>query len=178
MNQQEQQQQPAKPEKVMKELVRIVHTDLEGNSTLYYGLTRIKGISWTLSGAICYLLRLSRQRKVGTLTDIEVKKIEETVKNLHAQNIPYFLLNRPRTEQGKPKHLISTDLELQTKMDIKRLREIQSYKGIRHALGLPVRGQRTKAHFRKGKALGVVKKKQQPAKKPAKSAKKSTGKKK
>jgi len=44
-------------------------------------------------------------------------------------------------------------------MDVKDLREIQSYRGIRHALGLPVRGQRTKAHFRHGKSVGVIKKK-------------------
>ena len=40
---------------------------------------------------------------------------------------------------------------------LKRLREIKCYRGIRHSLGLPVRGQRTKAHFRKGKAVGVQK---------------------
>lgn len=143
----------------IKEIVRILHTDIPGNAKLYYGLTRIKGISWTLSNVICYLLKMDKNRKVGTLSDDEIKNIENTIKNLASQNLPSFILNRPRTEEGTPKHLLSSDLELQIKMDIKGLREMQSYRGIRHALGLPVRGQRTKAHFRHGKAVGVVKKK-------------------
>ena len=48
--------------------------------------------------------------------------------------------------------------------DIKMMKMIKSYKGVRHAIGQPVRGQRTKAHFRKGSSLGVIKKKILPAK--------------
>lgn len=155
----------------MKEIVRILNTDVKGEAKVYYGLTRIKGISWTLSNVICYLLKIDKNKKIGTFSDIEIKKIEETIKNLHSQNLPSWILNRPRTEEGSSKHLISHDLDLQKRMDIKRLRDIQSYKGIRHALALPVRGQRTRSHFRKGKAVGVVKKK------PQKSTKKKKGKK-
>ena len=46
-------------------------------------------------------------------------------------------------------------MDLQNEFDIRRLKKIKSYKGIRHSLGQPVRGQRTKAHFRKGRAVGV-----------------------
>ena len=146
-----------KPE--IKEIVRILNTDIPGNSRVYYGLTRIKGISWNLSNVICYLLKLDKNQKIGTFSDAEIKKIEEAIKNITSYGLPPFILNRPKTQEGKHKHLIGTDLELQIKTDIRAMREIQSYKGIRHALGLPVRGQRTKAHFRHGKTLGVVKKK-------------------
>ena len=153
-----QQQKKQNPEK-LKEIVRILNTDIPGTAKIYYGLTRIKGISWLLSNVICHILKIDKNKIVGTLTNEEIKKLEETIKNLHLQNLPAFILNRPRTKQGKAKHLLSSDLELQIKMDIKDLREIQSYRGIRHALGLPVRGQRTKAHFRHGKSVGVIKKK-------------------
>lgn len=143
----------------LKEIVRILNTDIKGGSRIYYGLTRIKGVSWSLSNAVCNILNLGKKRKAGTLTDEEIKKIEETIKNIHEKKVPSFILNRPRTLEGKPKHLTGPDLELQIKMDIKLLREIQSYRGIRHALGLPVRGQRTKSHFRHGKTIGVIRKK-------------------
>ena len=144
----------------LKEMVRILNTDIPGEANIYYGLTRVKGISWNLSNVVCHIINLERTRKVGSLNDSEVSKIEETIKNLHTQKIPTFILNRPRTDKGEARHLTGTDLELQTKMDIKKLREIQSYRGIRHALGLPVRGQRTRSHHRHGKTIGVVKKKQ------------------
>ena len=75
-----------------------------------------------------------------------------------------FLLNRRKDfESGLDKHLSSTDLELQRDFDIKRLKKIKSYRGIRHAAGQPVRGQRTKAHFRKnrGKSVGIKSKKKE-----------------
>lgn len=149
----------SQPQPQLKEIVRILNTDIKGDANIYYGLTLIKGISWTLSNVICYLLKIQKERKVGSLNDAERKKVEELIKNLDSQNLPAFILNRPRTADGRAKHLISSDLDLQIRMDVKRLREIQSYRGIRHALNLPVRGQRTKSHFRRGKSLGVVKKK-------------------
>lgn len=153
-----------KPQQEMKEVVRILNTDINGDSNTYYGLTKITGISWNLSNAICYILKLDKTTKVGTLPNETIKKIEETIKNLGSQNLPAFILNRPRTSSGKANHLTGSDLELQKRMDIKRLRDIQSYKGIRHALNLPVRGQRTKSNFRKGRAVGVIKKKPQKSK--------------
>ena len=58
--------------------------------------------------------------------------------------------------------MTGTDLELQTEFDIKRMKKIKSYKGVRHSAGQPVRGQRTKSHFRKNKAKsGGIKKKSQ-----------------
>ncbi len=147
-----------------KELVRILNTDIKGETSVYAGLTRIKGISWALSNAVCLLLDLAKSRKVSTLSDAEIKNLEEVIKSLHTRTLPTFILNKPKMHEGGPKHLIGTDLELQLRTDIKGMRDIQSYKGIRHALGLPVRGQRTKSHFRHGRAVGVTKKKAPPAK--------------
>jgi len=62
-------------------------------------------------------------------------------------------------------------LKLRKEFDIKRLKKVKSYRGMRHAFGLPVRGQRTRSHFRKGRSVGVQKKKV----KPQKGAKKDAG---
>ena len=71
-------------------------------------------------------------------------------------------------------HLISTDLKLRKEFDIKFMKKIKSYKGMRHASGLPVRGQRTRAHFRTGTSLGVVKAKLAQKQSEKKESKKET----
>ena len=84
----------------------------------------------------------------------EIKKVEEVLSNL---NIFPFLKNRRLDpETGETEHLCGSDLDMTKEFDIKRLRKIRSYRGIRHSSGQPVRGQRTKSHFRKrGQAVGV-----------------------
>lgn len=146
-----------------KELIRIAATDIPGNLSIYAGLTKIKGISWAFSNAICRHFNFDRKRKISTITDEEIKKILDFIKK---PNVPEWLLNRRKDiETGKNKHLITTDLDLEREFDIRRMKKIRSYKGIRHGYGLPVRGQRTRAHFRKGKAIGVVRAKVKPGKK-------------
>jgi len=139
-------------------LIRILSTDILGNKKIYVGLTRIKGVSWSFSNALCKKLGVNQNKKTEELTKKKKKKIEEFIKN---PRLPSFLLNRRKDlDTGKDKHLSISDLELAKSFDIKRLKKIRSYRGIRHSSGLPVRGQRTKAHFRsKGKALGVQTKK-------------------
>lgn len=138
--------------KAEERIVRILSKDIEGGLKIYVGLTKIKGISWALSNAICRNLHLDKERKIGSLTDEEVKKISEFMKN---PKLPLYILNRRKDfETGENKHLLGSDLELQKEFDIKRLRKIKSYKGIRHGLGLPLRGQRTRSHFRKNRKKG------------------------
>ena len=55
-------------------------------------------------------------------------------------------------------HLTGADLTLSKELDIKRLKKIKSYRGIRHSIGQPVRGQRTRSHFRTGVSVGVQRK--------------------
>ena len=139
-------------------IVRILAKDIEGGMTIYSGLTKIKGISWSMSNAICKILKFDKKRKIGSLTDDELKKITEFVKN---PKIPAHLHNREKDfETGEDKHLAGSDLELRTEFDVKRLKKIKSYRGFRHASGLPMRGQRTKSNFRRNKSKGVgIKKK-------------------
>jgi len=150
-----------KPEHQEKEekIIRILSTDVPGNKQVYAGLTRIKGVSWSLSNAVCRVLGISKERKIVSLNEQEIKKISEFIKN---PKLPDFMLNRRKDfEAGKSLHLIGSDLDLIKEFDIKRLKKIRSYRGLRHALGQPVRGQRTRSHFRtrgKKKAVGVMNK--------------------
>ncbi len=157
-----QKQRPKIEEKKYEEkLIRILSKDIEGGLKVYVGLTKIKGISWSLANAICKILNLDKNRKIGSLSKEEIDKINELIKK---PRMPVYLLNRKADiETGENKHLIGTDLELQKEFDIGRLKKIKSYRGLRHALGLPLRGQRTKSHFRRNKKKSVgIKKKTKP----------------
>jgi len=136
-------------------VVRILGTDIPGEKSILYGLTRIKGVSFAFSNAICKALGIEKERKIYSLTEDETEKITSFISKPF---LPSFMLNRRRDiESGEDKHLVSTELELQKDFDIRRLKKIRSYRGWRHALGLPVRGQRTRSHFRHGRAVGVLK---------------------
>jgi len=151
-----------KPMDSQESLIRILATDIPGSRNVYTGLTRIKGVSWAFSNAICNVLKLDKNKKISELDEKEIATISEFIKN---PKVPEFILNRRKDfDTGENEHLIGSDLDLRREFDIKRLKKIKSYRGIRHATGQPVRGQRTKSHFRKNKAIGVQKK-AKPAKK-------------
>jgi|TARA_Y100000310_G_scaffold167546_2_gene167430 small subunit ribosomal protein S13 len=141
-----------------EKIIRIMSKDIGGNMKVYAGLTKIKGISWSFSNAICKILKISKNEKIGDLDKDEIKKISDFIKN--PEMPPYIINRRMDFETGENKHLTGSDLELQNEFDVKRLRKIKSYKGYRHAAKLTVRGQRTRGNFRKNRAKGVgIKKK-------------------
>jgi len=138
-------------------VIRILAKDIEGKMKVYAGLTKIKGVSWSLSNAVCKILKIDKNKKMGSLTDAEIKKMSDFIKN---PEVAEYLLNR-RSDfaTGENKHLSGSDLELQKEFDIKRLKKIKSYKGYRHMAGLPLRGQRTRSNFRPNKKKAGIKKK-------------------
>ncbi|OIO43237.1 30S ribosomal protein S13 [Candidatus Pacearchaeota archaeon CG1_02_39_14] len=137
-------------------LVRIFNKDLPGSKNIYSGLTKIKGISWAVSSAICIKSKVDKVKRIRDLNREEITRIEEVMKDF---NFPHFLKNRQKDfDSGENKHILAVDLDLRNEFDIKRLKKIKSYRGMRHSLKLPVRGQRTRSHFRKsGIAVGVRK---------------------
>ncbi|MCS7123657.1 MAG: 30S ribosomal protein S13 [Candidatus Aenigmarchaeota archaeon] len=146
--------------KVEKNVVRICNTDLNGEKNVLYGLADIKGVGYTLSKCVCEVLGLDYSLKLKDLSEEQIEKIEEVIKNPLKFGIPSFLLNRRRDYySGKNMHLIGTDLEITVKMDIEREKSLKTWRGYRHMYGQPVRGQRTRSHFRRGLAVGVVRKK-------------------
>lgn len=146
---------------------RVLNTDLIGEKPISQALLKIKGVSFSLSNAICNSLGLSKTKKAGLLTEADAKKIEEFIKT--AKDLPFWMLNRRFDEAtGESKHLTGADLNFAVELDVKKLKKIKSYRGIRHAQGQPSRGQRTRSHFRHGRAIGVQKTK---AGKPAAPAK-------
>ena len=146
-----------------RHFIRIANTDLNGNHKIERALTKIKGVSFQFANAICSALKIDPNQKTGYMDDGSVKKIQELLENPLKFNIPQWLFNRRKDyETGKDVHILASDINFIQDNDLKRMKKIKCYRGIRHIRGLPVRGQRTKSNFRKNKgkgSLGVKKKK-------------------
>ena len=121
-------------------MARIEGVDLPGNKRIEVGLTYIYGIGRSASRKILSETNIDLNRKVKDLTDDEIGKIREIIDKNHS---------------------VEGDLRRKVAMDIKRLVDIGSYRGMRHRRSLPVRGQRTKtnARTRKGPRRGIGTKK-------------------
>jgi len=158
----------AKP--TFKKIIRIADTDLDGAKRLEHALISIKGISWSYANAIRKALGFEN-KKLSEFTNEELEKLKKCLSSPKEFGIPSWLLNRRKDfEKGEGTHLLSSLLVLAHKMDIKRLKSMKCYRGIRHMFNYKVRGQRTRSRGanvrgRVGATVGVVRRKQQPGKK-------------
>lgn len=143
-------------EQEFKHMVRITRKDVDGNRTIVTALTEIRGVGKAFALAICKVLDLDQDEQIGYIDEESVNKIEDVLENPQEYGIPEWLLNR-RIDYatGETKHLIESDLDMTLRDDLNRMKMIRSYKGKRHEVGLPVRGQRTKSTFRHGSSVGV-----------------------
>ena len=144
-----------------KHIVRIKNTDLKGNVPIGHALTQIKGIGSRFANCVCNHLNIDKTTKAGELEDKDIKSIAALLEDPVSGGIPVWMLNRRMDyDSGDDKHLMSADLGFVQDNDVRRLKRTKSYRGLRHAWGLPTRGQRTKANFRrnKGKVQGVKRK--------------------
>ena len=132
---------------------RIVGVDIPKEKKIYVSLCYIYGIGQPTSVKILKQAGISPDVRAKNLTEEEVSKITGIIQKEY------------RTEGN---------LRREVSMNIKRLMDIQSYRGTRHKKSLPVRGQRTRtnARTRKGpkKTIGAQRKKETPAAKPATAA--------
>ncbi|MCJ9429277.1 30S ribosomal protein S13 [Kordiimonas marina] len=121
-------------------MARIAGVNIPTNKRVEIALTYIHGIGPTTAKAICAKLDLPRERRVAELSDAEVIQIREIIDN---------------------EHTVEGDLRREVAMNIKRLMDLKTYRGLRHRNKLPVRGQRTStnARTRKGKAVAIAGKK-------------------
>ncbi|AEF96403.1 30S ribosomal protein S13 [Methanotorris igneus] len=143
-----------------KYLIRISRTDVDGKKPLVRALQEIYGIGEAMAKAIVRVAKLDEKKLAGYLTDEEVKKIEEILSDPAKFGIPSWMFNRRKDyHTGEDKHVIEADLTIAIQEDINRLKKIRCYRGIRHELGLPCRGQRTRSTFRRGQTVGVSRRK-------------------
>lgn len=156
----EQKEKPKpKEEKRLLVLVRVLGADLDGEKSVGHAILKIKGVSHPFAKAICTAAKIDMNRKLGSFTEGEIDSLEAAIKEPSKFGVSDWMLNRRRdVETGVSAHMSGPDVDMVEKFDIQRMVNVKSYKGVRHMLGLPVRGQRTRASFRHNKAVGVVKK--------------------
>ena len=159
------QKQDKPQDKNFRYMIRIINTDIDGKKHILYALRKIKGVGSIYANFACRKANIDIAKKTGYLTIEEIKRLEDVIKNPLKYDAPDWLLNRRRDpETGHDSHSLTSDLAFLKEKDIKLMKKIKSYKGLRHAWNLTVRGQRTKSNFRKNKgksSLGVQKRKEQ-----------------
>jgi small subunit ribosomal protein S13 len=142
-----------------RHILRVAGTDIDGTKKIVYGLTKIRGVGPSFAAAIVRVAELRPELRMGELSEAEVQKVEGVMRDPAKYGLPSRLFDRRKDlESGRDLHLIGPDLSLSLKNDIDFMRDIRSWKGTRHSLGLKVRGQRTRTTGRKGRAVGVAKK--------------------
>jgi small subunit ribosomal protein S13 len=146
-----------------RHIIRVVSTDLDGNLLIPHALSKIKGVSLRYAEILTKLANIDISQRLGFLADRDIKKLEDLLKATPEENkLPAFLVNRQKDiKSGQNDHLIGSRLILVQKDDIDRMKRTRSVKGIRHQLGLKVRGQHTKTTGRRGSIVGVHRKKVQ-----------------
>ena len=121
-------------------MARLVGVDLPRNKKILFALPYIYGIGYNLAKVILQKTGIDPDLRVKDLTESDVNKLREVIESTY---------------------VVEGDLRRQVAMDIKRLQEIASFRGIRHRRGLPCRGQRpkTNARTRRGRKSSPIKNK-------------------
>jgi small subunit ribosomal protein S13 len=132
--------------KLEEKMARIAGVDIPRDKRVEISLTYIYGVGLTTSRKILERTRIDPDTRVKNLTEEEVNRLREVIDR---------------------EHKVEGDLRREVDMNIKRLIEIGSYRGMRHRRNLPVRGQRTRtnARTRRGPKRTVAGKKRATAKK-------------
>ncbi len=140
-------------------VLRVAGANIDGTKKVAYGIGHIRGVGPSYAAAIVKAAEIKPELRMGDLSEAEVQKLEDAMRDPAKYGLPPRLFNRRKgLDSGRDMHLIGADLALSTKSDIDFMTDIRSWKGVRHSLGLKVRGQRTRTTGRKGRAVGVAKK--------------------
>eukprot|EP00743_Colponemidia_sp_Colp-15_P009182 GILK01010020.1.p1 GENE.GILK01010020.1~~GILK01010020.1.p1 ORF type:complete len:165 (+),score=11.63 GILK01010020.1:34-495(+) len=143
-----------------QELIRLLNTNIDGKRRVPFALRMVKGIGIRFAHIICKKANVDINRRAGTLSADELEKISEVIADPIKFKIPDWFLNRQRDPKtGKTEHVSSQAVDTKLRDDIERLKKIRAHRGVRHAYGLRVRGQHTCTSGRRGKTMGVAKKK-------------------
>jgi len=127
-------------------MARIAGVDLPANKPAFIGLTAIFGIGRSSAENILEKANIEKGKRIKELTDEEIDKIRHIIEK---------------------QYKIEGEKKSEIRQNVNRLKDIKCYRGIRHELGLPVRGQRTRtnARTRKGPKRGAIALKRKESKK-------------
>ncbi|KAG0729068.1 40S ribosomal protein S18 [Chionoecetes opilio] len=147
------------PEK-FQHILRLMNTNIDGRRKVMFAMTAIKGVGRRYSNIVLKKADIDQTKRAGELTEEEVEKIVTIMSNPRQYKIPDWFLNRQKDiKDGKYSQVMSNNLETKLREDLERMKKIRAHRGLRHFWGLRVRGQHTKTTGRRGRTVGVSKKK-------------------
>lgn len=125
-----------------------------------FGLTAIKGVGRRYANLVCKKADIDMNKRAGELTEEEIDRVITIMQNPRIYKIPDWFLNRQKDlKDGKYSQILANQLEHKLREDLERLKKIRAHRGLRHYWGVRVRGQHTKTTGRRGRTVGVSKKK-------------------
>ncbi|POS87029.1 ribosomal protein S18 [Erysiphe pulchra] len=156
-------------------IIRLLNTNIEGcekdeccnvsneylgKQKVMYALTNIKGVGRRYSNLVCKKADVDLNKRAGELTSEELERIVTIIQNPTQYKIPAWFLNRQRDiVDGKNSQILANGVDSKLREDLERLKKIRAHRGLRHYWGLRVRGQHSKTTGRRGRTVGVSKKK-------------------
>ncbi|KAL7288949.1 hypothetical protein TKK_0016912 [Trichogramma kaykai] len=141
-------------------ILRVVGTNIDGNRNIMFAMTAIKGVGRRYANIVLKKADVDLKKRAGELTDDEVEKVITIMANPRQFKIRDWFLNRQKDiVDGKYSQLTSSNLDSKLREDLERMKKIRAHRGLRHYWGLRVRGQHTKTTGRRGRTVGVSKKK-------------------
>jgi len=146
---------PEEDDEDLQYFVRIGQADLDGTKTVERSLTDLKGIGTRTARLVAEEAEVDRHATFGRLDEDAIDGVVDVVENLE-DHVPEWMVNRKNDFfSGKSTHIVGSDVEEKRRHDINRMKQIDSYKGVRHKRGQKVRGQRTKSTGRTEGTIGV-----------------------
>merc|ERR1712095_81541 len=141
-------------------ILRVMNTNIDGKRNIMFAITAIKGIGRRYANIVLKKADIDLSKRAGELSDEEVEKIITIMSNPRQYKIPDWFLNRQKDiKDGKTGQMMSNLLDNKLREDLERLKKIRAHRGLRHYWGVRVRGQHTKTTGRRGRTVGVSKKK-------------------
>nr|KAJ3423225.1 ribosomal 40S subunit protein S18B [Polyrhizophydium stewartii] len=141
-------------------IIRLLNTNIDGKRKIMYAITSIKGIGRRYANLVLKKADIDLNKRAGELSNDELERVVQIMQNPRQYKIPDWFLNRQKDiKDGKYTQVVANALDNKLREDLERLKKIRAHRGLRHYWGVRVRGQHTKTTGRRGRTVGVSKKK-------------------
>merc|ERR1712243_390550 len=141
-------------------ILRVMNTNLEGKRNTMFAITAIKGVGRRFANIALKKADIDMSKRAGKLTDEEVERVVTIISTPRQYKIPDWFLNRQKDiKDGKTTQVLSNFLDNKLREELERRKKICAPGGLSHYWGVRVRGQHTKTTGRRGRTVGVSKKK-------------------
>ncbi len=143
-----------------KFILRIYNTNIDGKQKIPYAIRNIRGIGRRFATLVTHKAGLSINDRAGDLSEEQIQKVVNICDHPLDHGIPEWFLNRRNDpKEGTTTQQIANGIDTKLREDLEKMKRMRLHKGLRHYFGYKVRGQHTCSTGRRGKIVGVEKKK-------------------